>query len=526
MDYDWDTFSTFKDELHEQLPNIETNIQMLYTAQTPKHLLNELFRHFHSFKATSDYLQLIPIHLLTIQTENVLNALRNFDHPIQTSIVDWLNEVYLLLDEYSHDLDNFKTDLKELPKHITEKVHFTSSNPQPKQKLKTLTLLYVDSNDERITKIKPFLGKLVAKCHTCSTYEEAIKSLSTTEYDILITNLHKENHELIEHVKQNHPYMPIVAIFKKIPALCRKRLLKNGISNSLESPLSAKALERELLNITLTYFSTKRLLIDNKKIQQFVQELKPLPNTIFQILQLCDEDETEIKELIKVVKTDPIIAGNILNAANSPVYGSVKLKSIDQAVTKFGKTGVKGLCLSGLQDALELEVDLEAYQITEEQFSRTANLRFNLMLKWFSKVSISDLSILSLSSMLSNLGQLLIAEETKSQGLEKEFQEMAKHFHITYVEESLLQTTTAHITSMILTQWGLDKELVDSIFYSDYPESAASELKHLACANYVVNQLISYDGSIATELSQDHIELLESYNIDYKPLKRALESLS
>lgn len=126
-------------------------------------------------------------------------------------------------------------------------------------------------------------------------------------------------------------------------------------------------------------------------------------------MQVWDDEEMPIKELIKIVKIDPIISANILKIANSPVYGSVELKTVDQAVSKFGKRSIKALAMSGMHSALG-DINLNAYQITEDTFSSITSNRLSLMISWYSEVSISDLCLLSSVALLSNIEQLLISK--------------------------------------------------------------------------------------------------------------------
>ena len=231
-----------------------------------------------------------------------------------------------------------------------------------------------------------------------------------------------------------------------------------------------------------------------------------------------------VKELIKVVKTDPIISANILKIANSPIYGSVELKTIDQAVTKFGKRSIKALTMSGVHSALG-SVNLSAYNITEDTFSTIAMMRLSLMLKWYSKISIADLSLLSSTALLGNIGQLLISQELVQSNKEDRFQEMCNAFDIKYAEESILHTTTALITSQILRYWKLSPEIVHIIEYSDNPKDAPLELQKLCIANCIVNSLIDSKGVVAREIPEKILHTMAEFNFDPLLLSKALNSI-
>ena len=226
----------------------------------------------------------------------------------------------------------------------------------------------------------------------------------------------------------------------------------------------------------------------------------------------------------KVVKTDPIISANILKVANSPIYGSVELKTIDQAVTKFGKRAIKALTMSGVYKSLG-SIDLSPYNIDEDIFSTISMRRLSLMLRWYSKISISDLSILSSTALLGNIGQLLISKELIDINEDDKFQELCTAFDIKYAEESILHTTTSSISSQILRYWRLSSDIVDVIEHTDNPKDAPKELKKLCVANHIVSSLIDNKGKIASTISDELLLLMAEFNFDPASLTKALESI-
>jgi len=522
-EYDWDIHEVFQEQLELQLPHIKQHISNLTDSTLVLTSLDELFRYFHTYKATSAYLNLTPLYDLVCKVETVLSTLREEKEVVQDSIIEWLFQIEEMMYIYSNEMSLKLKKLSEVPQYIMDKVQITSSYIKPKDKLKSLCVLYMDRNIDRAKKIVPFFKKHV-KSVTFSREDKENFVLNLKPYDILIINLNKDNHQIINFTKENFPDLPIIAIFNKISAVCSKELLNNGISHAIENPLSAKVLERELLSIVKVFHSSSKLIIEHKKIHSFIQTLQPLPNTIFQIMQICDDDEIPVKELIKVVKTDPIISANILKVANSPIYGSIELKTIDQAVTKFGKRAIKALTMSGVYNSLG-SIDLSAYKIDEEIFSTTSMSRLSLMLKWYSKISIADLSLLSSTALLGNIGQLLISKELVSLDKDDRFQELSSAFDITYAEESILHTSTTQISSQILRFWKLSPEIVDIIEHSDNPKDASSDLRKLCVANHIVNRLISLKGKVAKEIPDDLLPLLAEFNFNPAVLTKALESL-
>ena len=528
--YSWDVYDVCKEQLDLQIPKIEECILNLNNINKVQDCVDDLFRIFHSFKPSAQYLALTPFHKLAAKVESVLGSLRDKKNEtliVQGSVIVWLLEITDVLTSWSLQMDLRETNLRPVPLGLLNKVHITDEYIKPIEKLKSLHLLYCDNNEKRAKKIISFLKTLSSKVSFSSNLKDAKQQLELDSIDILVTNLNteaKENDALITFAKEHLTNLAIVAIFDQITSLCSKKLLKKGVSHTIVNPLNSKRLKRELVAIIKVYHSSSNIIIDHKKIHNFIQTLQPLPNTIFQILQICDDDEIPVKELIKTVKTDPILAAHILNVANSPLYGNVTLKTIDQAVTKFGKNVIKALAMSGLHESLG-SIDLSAYEMHENTFSQVSMLRLSLMLKWYAKVSLADLSVLSSSALLGNIGQLLISKEIQDTENISKFQELCHTVSIDFAEESILYTNTNIVSSQILNYWKLSTDVVDVISYSDNPDDAPLELKQLCVANHIVYRLVDLQANIQDTIPDELLVMMALNDLDPKPLEKALQSL-
>jgi HD-like signal output (HDOD) protein/HPt (histidine-containing phosphotransfer) domain-containing protein len=523
-EYYWEIYEMFKEQIQEQIPSVETNILALNDDLKVSDAIDDIFRAYHSYKATSQFLSLKQMTEHTIKAETILSALREEKRTVPETVIDWLlksvDQMHIWLDEMHKN----KVELSEVSKELKGRVRLSKLEISPKDKLKELTVLYIDKNKKRIEKVEPFLKKFVGVVKSESETELAKDLIKSYKHDILIINLDSDNHDLIDLSKQVYLNRPILAIFDSIDLSCKMKLLKTGTSHVITNPLNPKVFHRELIYITKIYFSSQNIIINNETILEFIRNLKPLPNTLFQIMQICDDEELPIKDLIKVIKSDPIISASILKASNSPYYGSTQIKTIDQAVTKLGKRAIKALSMSGLSKKLG-EVDLSPYAIDENTFSEVSMKRLSLMLKWYSKVSIADLTILSSTALLGNLGQILISREIIKMNEVDKFKTLCESFCIRQAEEKVIHTTTTLITSQILNYWKLSSDIVDTIAYSDAPNEAPIELKRFIVANNIVYRLVDLTGNILDEIPNDVLLLLDENNLDPAPLQKALESI-
>ena len=522
--YDWEIYEMFSDQLESQIALLEHEISLLEDSTTAKEALDELFRKFHTYKSSSAYLYLTPLNDLVSKAEIVLSAIREKKTPVSISVIDWLYKVKKQLQVYIEEMQDKKRDLSPIASNILQKIQITKEYIDLKKTLKTLSLLYMDRSKKRASKLLPFFQKYT-KSVVHSTEEDAANTVySLKEYDIVIINLEKENYQTIDFVQTNYPHLPIIVVFDKISSVTESRLVAKGITHSITNPLNAKVLYSELLSIVKAHHASSNVLLEHTKINKYVEALKPLPNTILEVIRICDDKESSIRDLIQTVKSDPTLSLSILKLANSPIYGSIHLKTIDQAVSKFGKSAIKALTLSNLANSLG-DVDLEPYSMNEQQFSDVAMIRLSLMLKWYAKISIADLSLLSATAILGNIGQLLLAKELINSELNQNFRELYHVFDIKYAEESILNTTTSYVSAQILRHFKLQTEIVEIIEHSDSPLNAPKELQKLCVANYIVSSHIDLQGNIADNILPNSLSLMNQFNLKPEIFQKALAAI-
>lgn len=87
-------------------------------------------------------------------------------------------------------------------------------------------------------------------------------------------------------------------------------------------------------------------MIDPAKIWSLAQ-LPSLPTVAQTLLKLTSNPETELRQIVQVVKTDPAISAKIVKAANSTFFGvRSEVKGIERAVSLLGPSVSNSLALS------------------------------------------------------------------------------------------------------------------------------------------------------------------------------------
>ena len=521
-EYDWDTYDILKEQLIQQLPRIESNILNLDKADVVANAISELLQAFSIYHVSSEYLNLIPLYKLSSKVEIVLSSLKNDTRAVQESIIEWLLDVKDQFSIWIDEMEELRLELSEIPPKLERKIELTKSYIPLKDILKNLTILYIDKNSKRTKKVVLFLKQFTKDVIYTSDMSECNELIDYADYDILMPNLNDTNYDYIERARNRNINIPIISIFDDIDSTRQKKLVEFAVSNAITNPLNGTNLKNSLIFLTKHNFVSRNIIVDNKKISNFIQTLKPLSNTLMQVMQICDDEDVSIKELIKVVKGDPIITAIILKSANSPLYGSIELTTIEQAISRLGKVAIKALLVSDIYKNLN-ETDLTPYGIDEESFSQISINRMTLVMKWYSKVSVGCLSILSSTAVLGNIGQLLISKELIELGLVDIFQELSSSMGIKYAEGKTLHTSTTTISAQILNYWHLSSDIVNTIAYSQNPNEASKDLREIIIANNIVYELIKLDGTIVDEIPDEIISLMQKHNLDIQPLQNALD---
>jgi HD-like signal output (HDOD) protein len=256
----------------------------------------------------------------------------------------------------------------------------------------------------------------------------------------------------------------------------------------------------------------------NDNILKEIKALPPLPESVIEVNRICSNPEGTIADLAKAIKKDPIATATILKAANSPMYGLKEIKTVENAIAMFGKATTKAFILQ-MAVKSSFESNLSPYNLSFEDFSNISQKRAFVMTKWYSNINFQMLNILATTTLLGNIGQIVIAKELLKSDKCNEFKNKvaSKEYMIEELEKEYMDITSTDVTAKILEFWKLEKLLVDSLKYSVSKESlqeADEETLPYAVANYAVFKAIDGLGNTDEEELDDICETLVEYKLD------------
>jgi len=251
-------------------------------------------------------------------------------------------------------------------------------------------------------------------------------------------------------------------------------------------------------------------MISNIVLRQ-IKNLPPLPKSVLEVQKITSDPNASIKDLVKVIKEDPLLTANLLKAANSPLYGfSRQIKTIDQAVALFGMSTVKGFVISfAIRNTLKF--DLSAYGISEARFHSVSVKRNALAINWYKKER-SKLEIMATDSFLIDVGAVVISLVLISEGKADEFRAELQKENRYKVELKYVGATTGEITAEIFRHWHFSQDLIEPIAHIDLPSKTEEYFEYAASLRVL---RVAVDLLKDDENSKENaLELIKKYNLN------------
>ncbi|HEY5623325.1 MAG TPA: HDOD domain-containing protein [Gammaproteobacteria bacterium] len=215
-------------------------------------------------------------------------------------------------------------------------------------------------------------------------------------------------------------------------------------------------------------------------------ELPMFPDSVVRIQRALGSKHFDIDEVIRIISSDPALAGRVLQVANSAAMrGAVEITEVRQAVVRMGNKVVQSsvvafaLRQAQLGEELSHEARAELKEIWEESVELAA--RCYVIASAYTRVGADEAL---LAGLLSVLGRLYIL--TKSQEFEGiDRAEM----------DRILVTWHPAISKAIAESWGMSKALANALesqLETDLPfRGSASLTEILAAARLILRHQAS-----------------------------------
>ena len=266
-----------------------------------------------------------------------------------------------------------------------------------------------------------------------------------------------------------------------------------------------------------------------EKIIKKVKSLPPMPESVTRVREICNNPEGTIKELVPIVKQDPMFTADILKAANSPLYGfSRQITSVDQAVALFGMGTIQGFAIS-YAVRQNFPIDLSPYGTTHAHLMEVSSLQNSLALQWGrSQVETHQAEMMTLS-LLMELGKavaaIVLAEAGKAEAFKTALQSAETAEDVDRVEKDFLGITSEWIAALMFKHWQFSEAMIEMMRHLMKPEEAPENLRRQTQILHVVKEAVPFLHPLCEPCVQSAYEAADRFGLSAETLRDTIEKI-
>ncbi|WP_457592673.1 HDOD domain-containing protein [Hydrogenimonas sp.] len=266
-----------------------------------------------------------------------------------------------------------------------------------------------------------------------------------------------------------------------------------------------------------------------EKILKKIKSLPPLPESVSRVRQICNDPEGTVKELVPIVKQDPMFTADILKAANSPLYGfSRQITSIDQAVALFGMGTIQGFAIS-YAVRKSFPVTLSPYGVGHSHLMEVSTLQNALTLQWGKNQVAAHRAEMMTTSLLMELGKviasLILEEEGKTDAFKAAIRNAKTLEEIAETEKRFLDITSEWIAALMFKHWKFHDTMVSMMRFVEHPDEAPETLRRHTEILSVVKEAVPFMQPLCEECVQSAYEKADRYGLEAQTLHEAIEKI-
>jgi len=234
-----------------------------------------------------------------------------------------------------------------------------------------------------------------------------------------------------------------------------------------------------------------------------INSLPPFPESIIKLEEAFRIGEPNMKTIVSIIESDPLLTSGILAKVNAPVFGLKNhIVSVMQAVTLFGLNTVRA---SALKAAMErnFEIDMSPYAISNEDFSKISSIQSALMFQWYMGIDVQRAKVMIPIAFIMETGKVLIAKEVIESSYGEMFRdELMRSSSISQVEDDFAGTTSASVCALLFRHWNFETLFAELMENVDNDGEIDGEIKDMVLALKAVRAAVN----VKEQLSDASIE--------------------
>jgi putative nucleotidyltransferase with HDIG domain len=203
------------------------------------------------------------------------------------------------------------------------------------------------------------------------------------------------------------------------------------------------------------------------------ESLRPLPLTVVRLASTVADPDSDVDDLVTILREDPSLVASLLREANSAWSGpSSNITTIQAAVTRLGSGRVLAIAMDVSLD-LPIPTKLAGYDVSAQQLREHAI--------WASFVAEAVQSLARdrvgpeaiTAAFLHDIGKGLLDEHIDSRYFQFAW---SPDREIVDAEQELTGLDHAELGALLLELWGVPRQIVEGIRFHHHPELATGSL--------------------------------------------------
>ncbi len=247
---------------------------------------------------------------------------------------------------------------------------------------------------------------------------------------------------------------------------------------------------RQQQKISLNSINNERL---KSQILQKIESIPSLPAIVYKVMQLINDENSNASDFEELIVKDQALTARMLRMVNSSFFSlSRKVNSISDAVVYLGHNTIKSLVLGASTSNL-FKKSLKVYGYQKEGLWQHANLVAALA-RYIAKsanLTPSEVENCYVSGLLHDIGKLILGPFVE-QYADRFTSAITTNESLSQAEKEILGFDHGEIGGILLTNWKLPKNLVESVTLHHFPANATvnpRETLVISLANNLSNRL-------------------------------------
>ncbi|MCT7909519.1 HDOD domain-containing protein [Arcobacter lacus] len=263
-----------------------------------------------------------------------------------------------------------------------------------------------------------------------------------------------------------------------------------------------------------------------KNLIQEIKTLENLPNSIKEINDFRKNDNSDIKELVKILKKDSFIVSNILKISNSNLYGTnFKVETLNKAIETLGIKLTLAIAIESIVSKT-INRNLFAYAVTNDDFFYSSALSAIFVDNWLKQIDEDLKNELFLPAFLQENGKFIISQVIQDERQTEFFlKSLVEKDNISACELEFTGYSCSRISANIFKHWDFSHNIIFPIAFTEDLENCPKEFIHKAQILNVVKILCDIRNPLSDNNIEKALKKVLEYNFDVEYFLNALDSI-